>query len=609
MARRNINYVISTRIKLLTSIEECYKMNLKILFIFSFLPLMLFGQYQKVGTDSTVDVLAWNIEWFAKDGQNTIDEVAQIVTDLDGDLFGVEEIASVDDFNQLLSQLSGWDGILSPHTYNDGSYQKVGLLYNTSEVTVHSWQLLFENDGYAFPRPPMEFTITVMEGSHSFDFKLIVVHLKAYGDEDSEQRRRAAIDSLKNYIDGQLALGGEQDFILLGDFNDHLEDPPEDNVFQVMLDDTAAYTFLTEPLAGVQGSYIGYNEPNLIDHICITNDALNEYGAAGNTEVLYLDDQNSSYESTVSDHRPVLAQFAFGNSSTTEYTAIADIHSSFSQYQGQVVTIKGVVTIGAGIFSNTYTSVYVQDDSDAGLNIYLSSAVLSDMNQGQLVEVTGEVAEYNGLHELKYHSHSVLADNQPLPEALTIETNLLNDKDAEPGRWTKVEGVIESISEGPHINMMVNDGSGAGKIYFDPDAGLDVSDFSVGETIRVTGVKTVYNNEGQLQPGYQDDIEKQGTSIINGSGNQPEGFQLFQNYPNPFNPTTAITYHLPAVSEVQLVVYNALGQEIRTLVSGRQKAGTHSVNFEAQGLASGIYIYQLKSDAKYVLTRKMLLLR
>ena len=583
-------------------------MNPKLLLLLLLWPVLLFGQYEQAGTDSTVDILTWNIEWFAKNGQSTIDEVAQIVSDLDGDLFGVQEIASVDDFNQLLSQLPGWDGILSPHTYNDGTYQKVGLLFNANEVTVHSWQLLFEDDSYAFPRPAMEFTVTVSEGNHTFDFKLIVVHLKAYSDEDSEQRRRAAIDSLKNYIDGQLALGGEQDFILLGDFNDHLEDPVEDNVFQVMLDDTATYTFLTEPLAGVQGSYIGYEEPNLIDHICVTSDALDEYGEAGNTEVLYLDNQNSSYESTVSDHRPVLSQFAFDNSANTEYTAIADIHTDFSQYQGQVVTIKGVVTIGAGIFSSSYTSAYVQDDSDAGLNIYYSSAVLADMNQGQLVEVTGEVAEYNGLHELKYHSHSVLEDAQPLPEPLVIETNLLNNVDAQPGRWVTTEGLIESISDGPHINMMVNDGSGAGKIYFDPDAGLDVSDFVVGESIRVTGVKTVYNYEGQLQPGYQDDIEKPGASNITDSEYQPDGFQLFQNYPNPFNPSTVISYQLPVPGYVNVVIYNSLGQKLQMLVNEKQESGMHSVKFDASHLTSGVYYYKLQVGNR-VQIRKMALIR
>jgi len=590
-------------------------MIIKILITLLIWPLLLFGQYQQAGTDSTIDVMTWNIEWFAKNGQSSIDEVAQIITNLDVDLIAVQEISNVTDFNQLLGQLPDWSGILSPHDYNDGSYQKVGLLYNEQEVIVHSHQLLIESDSYNLPRPPMEFTLTINEGNHSFDTKLIVVHLKAFGDETSEQRRRVAMDSLKNYIDAQLDSGGEQDFILLGDFNDHLEDPVNDNVFQVMLDDPDTYTFLTESLAGVQGSYIGYNEPNLIDHICITSDTLNEYGNAGETEVLYLDNQNSSYESTVSDHRPVLAQFAFDNSSNMEYTAIADIYSNFSKYQAQVVTIKGIVTIGAGIFSSSFTSAYVQDESETGMNIYYSGAVVSDMDQGQLIEVTGQVAEYNGLYELLYYSHSVLAETQPLPEILEIETNLVNNIDAQPGRWVMIEGQIESISDGPHINMMVNDGSGAGKVYLDPDAGLDVSGFMVGESIRVAGVKTVYNYEGQLQPGYQVDVEESGPNSITGGDYQPNDFYLVQNYPNPFNPTTTISYRLPvrwpdgsAISNVELAVYNSLGQKVRTLVNRRQDTEKYSITFDALNLSSGVYYYKLQTD-NMVQIRKMALIR
>ena len=89
---------------------------------------------------------------------------------------------------------------------------------------------------------------------------------------------------------------------------------------------------------------------------------------------------------------------------------------------------------------------------------------------------------------------------------------------------------------------------------------------------------------------------------------QPEGFVLNQNYPNPFNPTTAISYQLSAVSQVQLVVYNSLGQKVRTLVNRRQEAGKHSLIFNAEQFPSGIYFYRLTTN-RSVQTRKMILLR
>ncbi len=89
---------------------------------------------------------------------------------------------------------------------------------------------------------------------------------------------------------------------------------------------------------------------------------------------------------------------------------------------------------------------------------------------------------------------------------------------------------------------------------------------------------------------------------------KPGDFTLYQNYPNPFNPTTVISYQLPAVSEVELSVYNLMGQKVATLVSEKQNAGLHQVEWDARGLASGIYYYQLKSGT-FQQVKKMVLLR
>ncbi len=76
----------------------------------------------------------------------------------------------------------------------------------------------------------------------------------------------------------------------------------------------------------------------------------------------------------------------------------------------------------------------------------------------------------------------------------------------------------------------------------------------------------------------------------------PETFGLAQNYPNPFNPSTTIRYTLPDAGVVRLAVYNALGQEVETLVDGRQDAGVHEVQFvpgRSGAAASGVYYYRL----------------
>jgi len=85
-------------------------------------------------------------------------------------------------------------------------------------------------------------------------------------------------------------------------------------------------------------------------------------------------------------------------------------------------------------------------------------------------------------------------------------------------------------------------------------------------------------------------------------------FNLFQNYPNPFNPTTIIEYSLPEYGIVNLTVYDLLGREIITLVNEEKPSGIHKIEFDANGLPSGIYFYRIKAG-NYIKTNKMVLLQ
>lgn len=88
----------------------------------------------------------------------------------------------------------------------------------------------------------------------------------------------------------------------------------------------------------------------------------------------------------------------------------------------------------------------------------------------------------------------------------------------------------------------------------------------------------------------------------------PMEFELTQNFPNPFNPTTTIRFGLPEATNVKLIVYNLLGQEVITLVNGYRSAGSYDVIWNASNLASGIYIYRLETGS-YSISKKMNLLK
>lgn len=103
------------------------------------------------------------------------------------------------------------------------------------------------------------------------------------------------------------------------------------------------------------------------------------------------------------------------------------------------------------------------------------------------------------------------------------------------------------------------------------------------------------------------------TSISNESNNISENFNLAQNYPNPFNPNTTIKYTIAEKGFIRLTIYNSLGEEVSNLVNSNRDKGSYTVNFNGNGLNSGIYFYKLtyknKNGNNFTDTKKLILLK
>ncbi|MBN2356152.1 T9SS type A sorting domain-containing protein, partial [candidate division KSB1 bacterium] len=103
------------------------------------------------------------------------------------------------------------------------------------------------------------------------------------------------------------------------------------------------------------------------------------------------------------------------------------------------------------------------------------------------------------------------------------------------------------------------------------------------------------------------------TGVQVSESDQPTQFRLYQNYPNPFNPTTTIQYALPGDAQVKLVIFNVLGQKVKTLVDQKQKAGYQTVNWDGRDesgniVGSGIYLFHIEAG-EFATTRKMMMLK
>ena len=270
------------------------------------------GQTQKnlaFGTDSTFEVATWNIESFPKNGQVTVDYVIDIIEVMNVDVFAIQEVNNISEFEQMTGNLVAYEGYLE-----SGWFAGLAYIYKPAVVEINDMYEIYTTQPYwsPFPRSPM-----VMDLNYKGE-KIIIInnHFKCCGDEildlsdpdDEETRRYQASALLKTYIDSYFP---DENVIVLGDLNDNLSDNSQNNVFQMILDDTENYLFADYEIAMGNNAEWSYPTwPSHLDHILITNELFDDFeneGSAVSTIKIdeYLAGGWWQYEENISDHRPV----------------------------------------------------------------------------------------------------------------------------------------------------------------------------------------------------------------------------------------------------------------------------------------------------------------
>ena len=142
------------------------------------------------------------------------------------------------------------------------------------------------------------------------------------------------------------------------------------------------------------------------------------------------------------------------------------------------------------------------------------------------------------------------------------------------------------------------------------DAGtIDTTDFNLPTTDYENNPRI---NNGIIDIGCYEFIKP--NSVENQKRDLPNIYSLAQNFPNPFNPSTSIQYAVASSQNVKVVVYNSLGQAVKTFNEGEKESGIYTINFNGEGLSSGVYLYSINAvsvDGKqnYRATKKMLLMK
>lgn len=250
------------------------------------------------GTPEQLELVTFNAGGFPKEGYTSITALAALVKTLDPDVIALQEVKSEADFNRLVKLLPGWIGMFNP--VNNDEWNLAYLIKSKEAAFVEgSENLLFSNEGTAFPRAPYEIKIKyLLSGKEVF---LINLHLKCCGGEENENSRRSASLKLKQYLDNSRA---NDRVVMLGDFNDEISsDRDAENPFLNFVNDPARYQFADMQVA--RGSVLWWSYPSYpshIDHILVTNEAVPSIDTC---LVIKAAPCYPDYSVTLSDHRPV----------------------------------------------------------------------------------------------------------------------------------------------------------------------------------------------------------------------------------------------------------------------------------------------------------------
>ncbi|MDA0683459.1 MAG: T9SS type A sorting domain-containing protein [Bacteroidetes bacterium] len=276
-----------------------------------FLPLTADAQIQELGSEGTLDIATWNIEWFGSSSNGPsnddiqVQNVADIIMGSGVDIWAVQEIVDVNRAMELDSMLPDyWESILA----SESGQQRIGFMWDSRVLQLRQSTHILQSFNYEFAgRPPLKAEFNVTLPDTSFVATFITVHMKAFSDQTSYERRVEAAKRVKNHID--FTSLSSQPVFFLGDFNDELTASTynrQPSPYVPFLDDTDDYAVLTWPLEQ-DGGY-SFQSGSFLDHIVVSNEA-NEMWLQGSTQVMTnLVTVNSFYART-SDHLPVMASF------------------------------------------------------------------------------------------------------------------------------------------------------------------------------------------------------------------------------------------------------------------------------------------------------------
>ena len=277
-------------------------------------------------------------------------------------------------------------------------------------------------------------------------------------------------------------------------------------------------------------------------------------------------------------------------------------------------TLEVFITIPAGatVGTATLTLTPINDDSEEGLEaigvqaalvstgqtLVTNIAIRDDETPSTSIALSADPSALSENDDLTTVTITATLDGKALAADATVHLAIDNES-------TATRDLDYAALFTPMIEIPAGSITGTVNFYVDPKAdNLEEGD----EIIRLVG--TIDGLEGDAVEIAISDPGAAKAAVQT----RPEAFSLADNFPNPFNPATTIQYALPQAADVELTVYNVVGQPVRTLVAEYQSAGHYAVEWDAtddsgHSLSSGMYFYRLQAGGEFREVKKMLLLK
>lgn len=597
------------------------------------------GSTVTVSKEKTFDVVAWNIEWFGDEtnaptagnpNSDAIqkDSVKTVIQKLNADVYAVEEVSDDVLFAQMVSELPGYDYVLSEAVSypNDetGTQQKVGFIYNTATVSVVATKPLlatihpYYNGGdetaladypvadktrfYASGRLPFMMTADVTLDGITKQFNMVALHARANGSTNSQERydmRKYDVEVLKDTLDAQYA---NSNLIVLGDFNDDVDETVADNVatsastFEKYVNDPLNYTILTSVLSDADYRSYVFRE-NMIDHIMVSNEVaplyINESVSVGYEFYDY------DYPATTSDHFPVAARFLLKEFTLTSIDA-TDVSCAGDQNGTATVNVSGGIApynylwsdgqsteTATGLIGGTYT-VVVTDELGSSLT---SDVLISEASPIEFTK-TDDTTVYYG-----YAS-----------EACTIIgiTSVSGGEAPYTYSWNTGE-ITANITTCPEVTtnytVTITDAKGCAT---EATITVEAIDVTCGNNKRFSKVQLCHNGQNIcISPNAVQSHLNHGDTLGSCDTSNESNALTISMYPNPFMSHVIVDLNASKKAKVEYVLYNHNGSRVYKSLD-KLNAGHNKSILALWNLPRGYYYLKIYVDSELQETQQLI---